>query len=49
VSDDDVDDVCHTIIRDDASSAIIIGDYDHHTKISGKSGYFKVFCVLWAL
>ena len=37
------------IIGEDASSAIIIGDYDHHTKISGESGHFKVFCVLWAL
>ena len=38
---------CHTIIGDDASSAIIITDYDHHTKISGKSVYFRCFmCVL---
>ena len=30
-------------------SAIIIADYDHHTKISGKSVYFRCFCGLWAL
>ena len=31
------------IIGDDASSAIIIADYDHHTKISGKSVHFHSF------
>ena len=31
------------IIIDDASSAIIIADYDHHTKISGKSVHFHSF------
>ena len=42
--------VCVTlIIGDDASSAIIIADYDHHTKISEKSVYFRCFCGLWAL
>ena len=28
------------IIGDDASSAIIIAGYDHHTKMSGKSEHF---------
>ena len=37
------------IIIDDASSSIIIADYDHHTKISGKSVHFHSFSVLWAL
>ena len=37
------------IIGDDDASSAIITDYDHHTKISGKSVHFRSFSVLWAL